>query len=343
MMEKDILSVIIPVYNTSKYLERCLESVLHQTYQPLEIICVDDGSSDNSPEILKKYEASYPNVSAISHEKNKGLLEARRTGVENAHGEFIQFLDSDDTIDSELCDLAVTLIKKHNTDIVEFSVQQIDLENRDTRFINPMTDRLKGDEILVNYFITRKATNWLVNKIYRNELCKKAFEKIPRMNRYIGEDILTSFFIAYFASSYIGITTKPKYNYYLGLGVSTGKSMTIDKFKQYCGMNEIQKTVKNFLDKEDARPAAKLAYDYMTERLISDCYIYFTRISDENRDEAVRIFIDHWESNEHFLKAMLSVFSEQNKLIEDLYTSETYKLGNFLISLPHKIMNYRIP
>lgn len=96
-MKKELVSVIIPVYNVETYLERCIESLLHQTYDMLEIIIVDDGSTDKCPDICDRYGKEYASVKVI-HKKNGGLADARNTGLEHASGNFITFIDSDDFV-----------------------------------------------------------------------------------------------------------------------------------------------------------------------------------------------------------------------------------------------------
>lgn len=92
------LSVVIPVYNSEKYLKRCIESVLNQTYEDLEIICVDDGSKDDSGKMLDKYAESDSRL-VVVHQGNQGVSSARKTAISKASGEFITFVDSDDYID----------------------------------------------------------------------------------------------------------------------------------------------------------------------------------------------------------------------------------------------------
>ena len=91
------ISVIMPVYNTSQYLRRSIESVLNQTYKDFELICINDGSTDNSLEILQEYATHDPRIKIINQE-NKGLSGARNSALEIAQGEWITFVDSDDFI-----------------------------------------------------------------------------------------------------------------------------------------------------------------------------------------------------------------------------------------------------
>ena len=97
MHNKPEVSVIIPVYNVEKYLERCLDSVINQSFTDIEIICVNDGSTDNSLEILKYYEQMDDRVIVIDKE-NQGLSETRNLGINISNGKYITFIDSDDWI-----------------------------------------------------------------------------------------------------------------------------------------------------------------------------------------------------------------------------------------------------
>lgn len=114
-MEK--VSIIIPVYNVEKYLPKCLESVLGQTYADLEIICVDDGTPDRSAAVILSYTENDGRIKLIS-QKNQGLSGARNTGVKAATGKYIVFLDGDDWLDTETVETAVSAAEKNNADIV---------------------------------------------------------------------------------------------------------------------------------------------------------------------------------------------------------------------------------
>ncbi len=119
------LSIIVPVYNVEKFLERCLDSILSQTLQDIEVICVDDCSPDRSIEILRKYESLHSRVKVLQHAQNKRQGGARNTAMDIATGEYIGFIDSDDYIDFDFyqklydaakendADMAITGIVKH--------------------------------------------------------------------------------------------------------------------------------------------------------------------------------------------------------------------------------------
>ena len=96
-----MISIIVPVYNTEKYLRECLDSILAQTYTDIEVILIDDGSKDGSLSICQEY-ASIDKRVRVYHKENSGVSDTRNFGIEHANGEFISFCDSDDKVDSEL-------------------------------------------------------------------------------------------------------------------------------------------------------------------------------------------------------------------------------------------------
>ena len=96
------VSVVVPVYNTSKYLRRCLDSLVNQTLKDIEIIIINDKSTDNSKDIIKEYESKYNNIKVIHNKTNKGIGYNRNLGIEIASGKYIAFVDSDDYIDLNL-------------------------------------------------------------------------------------------------------------------------------------------------------------------------------------------------------------------------------------------------
>lgn len=120
------LSVIIPVYNVERYLSKCLDSVINQTFQDLEIICVNDASTDNSLLILQKYKQRDPRIMVINNEKNIGLGLTRNRGMEYATGEYIHFLDSDDWLEQDsykkLCNISEMFNKP---DVIHFEYQYV--------------------------------------------------------------------------------------------------------------------------------------------------------------------------------------------------------------------------
>ena len=115
-----LISIIVPVFNVEKYLEECLESILRQDFSEYEVICVNDGSTDSSAEILKKYEMEYSRIKVIEHSENKGLSAARNTAMKHATGKYIMFVDSDDMIVPNILEEVYATAESNHLDILYF-------------------------------------------------------------------------------------------------------------------------------------------------------------------------------------------------------------------------------
>ena len=112
-----LISVIVPVYNTAPYLERCVNSILAQTYAHIEIILINDGSTDNSMEIIENLATNNKNIKYFNLENNYGLSYARNIGIESSEGDYIGFVDSDDWIEITMYEKLFNAMQKYNTKI----------------------------------------------------------------------------------------------------------------------------------------------------------------------------------------------------------------------------------
>lgn len=140
-MQQGLISVVLPVYNTEKYLNRCVTSVRNQTYSNLEIILVDDGSPDNCPQMCDEWAAKDSRIRVI-HKKNAGLGMARNSGIEAATGEYICFFDSDDYVAPDTIEKAYRLAEAEQSDIIVFGLNNVNAEGRVVRSVIPESDRV---------------------------------------------------------------------------------------------------------------------------------------------------------------------------------------------------------
>lgn len=124
-MNTHLISVIVPIYNVENYLRCCIESIVKQTYQNIEIILVDDGSTDSCPQICEEYVSKDSRISVI-HQENGGLSEARNTGIKFARGEYITFVDSDDVLELDMLEYLYNKMIEQNADIVQCQNMRID-------------------------------------------------------------------------------------------------------------------------------------------------------------------------------------------------------------------------
>ena len=124
-MEKSKVTIIVPVYNIENYLPHSVKSIQQQTYSNLEIILIDDGSSDNSGLLCDQY-ANSDNRIHVIHKENSGLSDARNTGIDNATGEFLLFIDGDDYIDKEMVQLLLERLQNDHTDLALCDLIKVD-------------------------------------------------------------------------------------------------------------------------------------------------------------------------------------------------------------------------
>ncbi len=167
------VSVIIPVYNTEKYLQRCVDSVIGQKDVTIEIILVDDGSTDTSPRICDEYAAKYPFVTSI-HIPNSGPATAKNKGLKYAHGNYIALTDSDDKMEPQMLYKMATAGYKHNADIICCNYKQID-ENGNISYLKYTNKKyvLNHEEGFVHFFSKDKIYSQCWTKLYKRQLLVK--------------------------------------------------------------------------------------------------------------------------------------------------------------------------
>lgn len=156
------VSVIIPVYNVEKYLKRCLDSVLNQTLRDIEIICINDGSTDTSVQILEEYGTKIK----VIHSKNKGVSIARNTGLEVANGDFVAFLDSDDYIDADFYEKLYKNATEYNADVACANILRENEKNKTYIIKYNETATAKDIQECFNLADCPK-NNFVWNKIYK--------------------------------------------------------------------------------------------------------------------------------------------------------------------------------
>ena len=150
-----LISIIVPVYNTAKYLPRCLNSIIHQTYPNIEIIIVDDGSTDNSATVIKSYTQKDTRIKLV-HQKNAGLSAARNTGIAKSTGTFITFVDSDDSIEPNMLQAMITAIVDTSADIAVCSFKEIYPSGKVTHFNTSHPQKLYDTESALEAMLQEK-------------------------------------------------------------------------------------------------------------------------------------------------------------------------------------------
>ena len=205
--EKALISIIIPVYKVEKYLEKCIQSLINQTYENLQIILVDDGSPDNCGKICDEYAQKDHRIEVI-HKSNGGLSDARNKGLEIAKGEYIGFIDSDDYIESDMYEVLYNLLKQYNADVsicnfYTVSQGKIAIKNAENGI-----KEYNRIEILKEVLLDNNIQSYAWNKLYKKELFDEI--KYPVGKKY--EDIGTTFYLLEKCNKVV-VTGKPEYYY----------------------------------------------------------------------------------------------------------------------------------
>ncbi|MBA4850525.1 glycosyltransferase [Emticicia sp. BO119] len=195
------VSIIVPVYNVEKYLPRCIESLMSQTLQEIEIILVDDGSPDNSPKLCDEYTEKDYRVKVI-HKKNGGLGFARNSGIDIATGEFLAFVDSDDYVATSMFRELYNTAKKYNLDTVYCGYNRIDNKLRiqpikDVQALKVIESQDDIQEVLLDMIgtepnspIDRKYEMSVWHAIYARSIVKEHHVIFPSEREFISEDII---------------------------------------------------------------------------------------------------------------------------------------------------------
>lgn len=186
---KIVVSVIVPVYNSEKYLNECLDSLVNQTLGNIEIICVDDASTDSSPQILDEYASKYSNV-RVFHKCKEGVAAARNFGIKAARGETIAFVDSDDYVDSTLFEKAYSKYIESNVDLLIYGAKPFKNKDEQTEqnvedFINWLKCPYKGS-MYFDFEKAKASVQCVWNKLYSVDLLKN---NVNFKNGLLHEDI----------------------------------------------------------------------------------------------------------------------------------------------------------
>lgn len=227
-MKKDVLlTVVIPVYNVEKYLKRCIESILIQEWKNYDILLVDDGSIDNSPQICDDYAKAYDFISVI-HKKNGGLSVARNTGISHAEGEYVYFPDSDDWIEPDTFIALAEVVESQKFDIISFNREFVKGEEDAIVSDSLVTQVFEGKDAFVQMLKHSYITGFANDKIYRKSLFIDNKIMFPSGKYY--EDLGTNYKL-FLLSEKVYATNQKYYHYLIDNPDSITQSWNEKKFR----------------------------------------------------------------------------------------------------------------
>lgn len=236
-MEK--ISIIVPIYNVEKYLDDCLKSIIEQTYKNLEIILINDGSTDNSLEICYKYKKIDKRIILIDN-KNHGVSYSRNKGIDVATGKYMVFVDSDDTIDKNYIFELVNANKDNFYDIVMVNFKDVFIKNDEKKVeYNNINANLLSGRFFDDYYYIKSIVRSPWGKLFKRDIIEKNNIKFP-VEISLGEDYVFNMQYYRFVKHYRYVN-KHLYNYFHRNRKCLSKGYTIDSFDKQIEIIKKQK------------------------------------------------------------------------------------------------------
>lgn len=301
------VSILIAAYNVSEYISAAIESCLAQTLSDIEVVCVDDCSTDDTIAVLNRYAQADPRIKVIRHETNSGTHRTRYDALCAATGEYIIFLDGDDYLDPHTCEEAYAAAQRTGADIVQFNfafheespVPQYTLDFL-TGFCRPCMDSLSGvrGALVDECFVNRRFSWNMCGKLLRRSVSQFAYQYYSGERISMAEDMLFTFMALVSAAGYTAVD-KPFYHYRLGIGASTNLSMPLKKLSLYAEEYQVYALLKNWLERLDAIDRYKEAFSFVKHIVYNDVALSFLQKLDASDcDAGLAILQQYWPAEE---------------------------------------------
>lgn len=243
----ELITVVLPIYNVEKYLEHCINSVLSQTYENIEVILVDDGATDSCPQICDKYQKKDKRIKVV-HKKNGGLSDARNEGIKHATGTYICFIDSDDFIKNTYIEKLYRIIKKNKAEIAVGNFKRVQSSDiKDELDGEAIEKTYTGKEMIENIYrkklYQQSTVTW--NKLYAIELFKNIKFPFGKLH----EDEFTTYKLFYNCSKVV-MTTEVLYYYRY---VQTSIMNQSFKVKRLDGIEALEERLEFFKERKEEK------------------------------------------------------------------------------------------
>lgn len=319
------ISIVVPAYNKEPYIKQCMDSLINQTLKNIEIIVVDDASTDNTLQILRDYEKKDSRVKIIAKALNGGLHMARKTAVKATSGDYVLFVDADDEIELKTCEVLYSYVSSHPADILHFGVS-IHPEGKSDEDFAYSYDQMyaqtngdqSGDNIIKSSF-SSDFPHWMpwnvITALFKGDLIRASFEKTVSARLTKVEDAYEYFVTASSAKTLKDLTAFRALKYHIGRGISGRSKISVERFsteQQYIKdvVNAFCDFAGDFVDdsngafvndsfddcalesrKQTVEEAAQW-FDNRALKIVKD--EFFTRLKVEDFQEAINAVIETW-------------------------------------------------
>ena len=342
------ISIVVPAYNKEPYIKQCMDSLVNQTFKNIEIIVVDDASTDNTLQILRDYEKKDSRVKIIAKEHNCGRHVARKTGVQETIGDYVLFVDADDEIELKACEVLYSYVSSHPADILHFGVSIHPEGKSDEDFAysyDQMYAQNNGDQTSDNIIKSTFSsdfphwTPWnVITALFKGDLVRDAFKKTVSIRLSKAEDAYEYFAIVAFAQTLKDLTAFRALKYHIGRGISGRSKISVEKFsteQQYIKdvVNAFCDFAGDFVDdsngafvndsfddcalesrKQTVEEAAQW-FDNRGLKIVKD--EFFTRLKVEDFQEAINAVIETWGLERACLIVLEEIVHLMNQVVED--------------------------
>lgn len=287
---KSLVSVVVPVYNSEKYLARCINSLLAQTYDNIEIFLINDGSTDESKSICEKYKEQYGNITFLDKE-NEGPSASRNMGIKRSRGEYLVFVDSDDYVDSSYIETLVHSIEKDNADLAVCGYWKETSSKRQKVCVMKENKILDAKEGMICTFAANGFGGYLWNKLYRLRVIEKYQIRFDRELKK-SEDML--FVCEYLHGiSKVSYVSEPLYHYMFNAESICRNTKSKQTFSEDELTNlKAHEIIKEQISDDEVKEAFKCRYVCTLMRLLVNLYY-----SSEKRDGLTRFARDGIREN----------------------------------------------
>ncbi len=333
-MNNSKISIIIPIYNSEKYLKRCLDSVIFQSLKEIEIICIDDCSTDNSLNIVEQYQKLDIRIKLYKNESNMGTAYCRNFGIDKSQGDIIGFVDSDDTISSEMYEKLLFNMNNFDANIVFCNFNYLDENSNIYKTFDKFKNRLSNEEIFRKILSNEFSSSACIG-IYKKELFYN--KNIFYPNNIIYEDPMTTYKLVYFADK-VSILEEKLYNYH-----DNSESITRNLTnKHFDDIFYVIEDTKQFLKKHNIFDIYSKEYLQRVESFIN-LLIYKLKKFNVEIERIYKLIEYLWLNIEmqkydyeiHFSKKMVWLYSSYKVLEKDKFYLKEF--GNKLIIDSHLV------
>ncbi len=313
---KPLVSVIMPVYNAEEFLDRSISSVINQTYDNLEILLIDDCSTDNSYNILKEYAKKDKRIKIFHNQENQHVSETRNVGIRNSTGKYLYFIDSDDFIDNDYIEHLVNTAEKENADVVvNPNIYQY---KNGRKKLNILTETFNKEKDNKNYnIIAIKVFPSVYNRLYKKDIQEKYDIFFPKGVKFI-ED--TYFNVLFFASSNNIIFIQPKSYYYRNI-TANSITRTLNRTSSLNDLFYVANKQYKFLKNNNL-----LNNNYFMNLKVFEDVLFNTKIYIENEENIKEIKREYYTKIRQFLLSIKGDLLNNNLLY---YNDEKNILLNF--------------